>query len=329
MAFVNAWEYRPAPWSAFADSSVLDAVMRKDLRQEQGKRLENPDFELRCVFDARNYFTVDLFQRIRLSDVENRKLVIVLPSPENSVYISLAENINKMGISCRNVEVFFFDEYANGKGEVAPWQSAYSRSGQWMKYFYSRVRSELRMPMEQVHFWTTENAAHYSELIEGCGGADVIYSEMSWTGLRNIDAESFAAGTMDEFLNMGSRIVTPSCEQICMDSLRGMFGCSGDISNVPPCTATIGPKDLKAAGLNLCFNFLSSANGVNNLQKPNLQLAMFGPICPQNPGSVLRLLPGVCYVSAEVSAPTNYPGDEDWLGETIEAIRKAEGGNAE
>lgn len=328
MGFVNAWTYKPAPWSAFTDSSVLDAVMLKDFTQEQGKKFENPDFELKCVYDARNHFTVDLFQRIRLSDIENKKLVVVLPSPENVVYVSVVENLNKFGISCRNVEVFFFDEYANNKGKVAPWQSAFSRCGQWMKYFYSRLNSELRMPLEQVHFWTTENAAYYSDLIAECGGADVIYSEMSWTGLRNIDAESFSAKTMDEFFSMGSRIVTPSCEQICMDSLRGMFGCSGDISNVPPCTATIGPKDLKAAKRNLCFNFLSSANGANNLQKPNLQLAMFGPICPQNPGCVLRLLPGVCYVSAQVSAPTTYPGDENWLGETVENIRKAEGGRA-
>lgn len=326
MAFVNAWEFAPAPWTPYADREVLDRVMLMDFYENQGKKFENPDFELKCVYDARNYFTIDLYQRIRMSDVKNEKLVVVLPSPENPVYISLVENLNKYHVSCRNVVVFFFDEYANKKGEVAPWESPYSRAGQWMKYFYKRLDPELRMPMEQIHFWTAENVDKYSDMIAAEGGADVIYSEMSWTGLRNIDAESFPAETMDEFMAMGSRRVTPMMEQLCMDSLRGMFGCSGDISNVPPCSVTIGPKDLKAAKLNMCFNFLSSCNGANNLQKPCLQLAMFGPVCPKNPGSVLRLLPGTCFVSMQVAAPTNYAGDEEWLGEKIDAIRKAEGG---
>ena len=326
MAFVNAWEYKPAPWTPFANQEVIDKVMLMDLRKEQGKKFENPDFELKCVHDAKNYFAVDLFQRIRMSDVKDEKLVLVLPCPENSVYISVVENLNKFAVSARNVEVFFFDEYANMKGEVAPWQSPYSKAGQWMKYFYNRLNPALRMPMEQIHFWTAENAATYSDELAAAGGADVIYCEMSWTGLRDIDAESFSAETMDEFLAMGSRIATPMMEQLCLDSLRGMFGCSGDISNVPPCIATIGPKDLKAAKDVECFNFLTSANGANNLQKPCLQLAMFGPVCPKNPGSVLRLLPGTCYVADPVSAPTCYPGDENWLGEKIEAIRKAEGG---
>lgn len=326
MAFRNAWTFKPAPWTPFADQEVLDKVMLMDFHKEEGKHFENPDFELKCVYDARNYFSTDLFQRIRLSDVKDEKLVVVIPSPENSVYISLVENLNKFNVSCRNVEIFFFDEYANKKGEVAPWQSPYSKAGQWMKYFYKRLRAELRMPMEQIHFWTAENASSYSDELAAAGGADVVYCEMSWTGLRYIDAETFPAESMDEFMAMGSRIATPMMEQLCMDSLRGMFGASGDLSNVPPCIATIGPRDLKTAKEILCYNFLSSANGANNLQKPCLQLAMFGPVCPRNPGSLLRLLPGTCYVSMQVSAPTNSQPDNDWLAEKLDAIRKAEGG---
>ena len=123
---------------------------------------------------------------------------------------------------------------------------------------------------------------------------------------------------------MGSRIVTPMMEQLCMDSLRGLFGCSGDISNVPSRSASIGPKDILSAKKNLCFNFLSSANGGCNLQKPCLQLAMFGPVCPENPGSILRLTSGICYVSAQVSGPTLRVRDENELGARIDAIRRSE-----
>lgn len=326
MSFTTRWSFKPAPWTPFADQEVLDRVMLMDLNKEQGRHFENPDFELKVVWDCRNYYAIDIFQRIRMSDVNNEKLVMVFESPEVPVFMSVVENLNKYRVSARNVEVFFFDEYANKKGEVAPWQSPYSRSGMWMKYFYQRMDAELRMPMEQIHFWTGENAGSYSDVLASFGGADVIYTAFGWTGLRCIDAEGFAAKDMAEFEAMGSRIVTPSMEQLCMDSLRGMFGASGDISNVPPCTATLGPKDLRSAKTVQCFNFLSSCNGVNNLQAPVLRLSMFGPLCPQNPGALLRTLPGTCYVSAAVAQNIAYPVDLDWLPEKIEAIRRAEGG---
>lgn len=326
MSFTTKWSFKPAPWTPFDDQEVLDKVMLMDLSEAQGKKYENPDFELKVVWDCRNYYAVDIFQRIHMSDVNNEKLVMVFESPQVPVWMSAVENLNKYKVSARNVEVFFFDEYANKKGEVAPWESPYSRSGQWMKYFYQRLDAGLRMPMEQIHFWTAENRDSYSELLASFGGADVIYTAFSWTGLRNIDAESFAAKDMDELWSMGSRQVTPSMEQLCMDSLRGMFGCSGDLSNVPPCSVTLGPKDLKAAKTVQCFNFLSSCNAAQNIQAPGIHLAMFGPLCPKNPAAILRTLPGTCYLSKDVARNITYPVDLDWLPEKIESIRKAEGG---
>ena len=75
--------------------------------------------------------------------------------------------------------MFFLYEYANEKGEVAPWQSPFSRSGHFMRYFYQRLEEHLRMPMEQIHFFTAENAATYSDELAALGGADVAYTALS------------------------------------------------------------------------------------------------------------------------------------------------------
>ena len=53
--------------------------------------------------------------------------------------------------SCRNVHIFFLYEYANENGKVAPWQSPFSRSGHFMRYFYYHLEEHLRMPMENIH----------------------------------------------------------------------------------------------------------------------------------------------------------------------------------
>ena len=325
MAFVNKFEFAPAEWLPLQDREMLDRVGLESIENHQGNVYENPEFSLQVVWDVHNYFATDLFQRIRMSDVQDKKLVIILPSPENAVFISCVEGLNKYNVSCRNVHIFFLYEYANEKGDVAPWQSPYSRSGHFMKYFYNRLKAELRMPMEQIHFWTKENTETYSDLIAAEGGADVAYTALSWSGgIGAIDNESFPAETMEEFLAMGSRLVTPMMEMQAHDSLRGMFGCAGDIGNVPPKAVTVGPKDLAAAKERVDVEYLSACGGTPSLQKYPLKLSLLGPILPANPGSMMRLCPGTCYVSVDVAAGGGYKTDVDWLQEKLDEIKKQE-----
>ena len=324
MAFNLYFDYAPAEWLPFQDKEVLLKVVNTDVNAHQGKNFENPDFELKVVFDVHNYFAIDLFQRIRMSAIKNEKLVVILPSPENPVFISVVESLNKYKVSAKNVHVFFLYEYANEKGEVAPWQSPYSRSGHFMRYFYNRLDPELRMPMENIHFWTEQNINTYSDEIAKLGGADVAYTALSWSsGIGAIDPESFPAKSLEEFLAMGSRLVTPMPEMIAHDSLRGMFGCSGDIGNVPPKAVTVGPKDLMASKEWIDLEYLVGCGGTPAHQKFPLQLAMFGPICPENPGSIMRLHKGVCYVCPQVAAPTHNQPNSDIL-ERLAEIRKKE-----
>jgi len=327
MAFINKFQFAPAEWLPFKDQAVLDEVWSADINAKQGKNFENPEFELKVVPDVHNQFSIDLFHKIRMSDVKNEKLVVILPSPENAVFMSVVEALNKYHVSCRNVHVFFLYEYANEKGQVAPWNSPYSRSGHFVRYFYNRLDAELRMPWENIHFFTTENVNTYSDELAALGGADVAYTAISWSGgIGAIDPESFPAESVEELKEMGSRLVTPMAEMIVHDSLRGMFGCSGDIGNVPPCAATVGPKDLLAAKEWVDVEYLAACAGAVAHQRFPLRLALFGTVCPQNLASLMRLHAGTCLVSADVAALGAYQGDEDWLQEKLDAIRAKEEG---
>ena len=325
MAYELNFKFAPAEWLPFQDEAVILSAMRENFYERAGKNFENPDFELKIVPDVHNYFAVDLMQRIRMSDVKNEKLVVILPSPENAVFISITEALNKFKISCRNVHIFFLYEYANEEGKVAPWQSPYSRSGHFMKYFYNRLDASLRMPMEQIHFWTEANIDTYSDEIAALGGADVAYTALSWSGgIGAIDPESFPAESVDEFVKMGSRLVTPMAEMIAHDSLRGMFGCAGDIANVPPRAVTVGPRDLMAAKDWIDVEYLTACGGSVAHQKFPLRLAMFGPISPKIPGSIMRLHKGICYLTDDVAKnPVTLP-DYDILERIAEIKAKEE-----
>jgi len=325
MSFINKFTFAPPPWMPEYDQEIVDRIALEDFGNYAGNKFENPDFELKIVPDVPLYFAVDLLNRIITSHRENKKLVVILPSPENAVYMSVVESLNKFRISCRNVHVFFLYEYANEKGEVAPWQSPYSRSGHFMRYFYERLDAELRMPMDQIHFWTKDNVESYSDMIAAEGGADVAYSTISWSGgIGAIDAETFPAASIDELLTMGSRYVTPMPENIAFDSLRGMFGCSGDIGNVPPCAVTVGPKDLAAAKWNINVAHLTGCGGNPAYQRYASRLALLAPLSTGAPACILRLLPGKLYMASAVAAPCAYTHDADWLDVKIAEIRAKE-----
>ena len=325
MAYEVSFKFAPAEWLPFKDEEAIMSAMRENFYERAGKKFENPDFELKIVPDVHNYFAIDLMQRIRLSDIRNEKLVVILPSPENAVFISITEALNKYKISCRNVHVFFLYEYANEEGKVAPWQSPFSRSGHFMKYFYNRLDASLRMPMEQIHFWTEANIDTYSDEIKALGGADVAYTALSWSGgIGAIDPESFPADSVEEFVKMGSRLVTPMAEMIAHDSLRGMFGCAGDIGNVPPRAVTVGPRDLMESKEWVDVEYLTACGGSVSHQKYPLRLAMFGPISEENPGSIMRLHKGICFVSENVAAEITTPSDYDILDRIAEIKAKEE-----
>ena len=325
MSFVNKFAIAPPPWLPKYDQEDLDRIATESLSDYAGKKFENPEFELKIVPDVHLFFAVDLVDRIMRSDRENKKLVLILPSPENAVFMSVVESLNKNKISCRNVHVFFLYEYANEKGDVAPWESPYSRSGHFMRYFYNRLNPELRMPMDQIHFWTKDNVESYSDMIAAEGGADVAYPTISWGGgIGAIDCDTYPAASVEELMTMGSRYVTPMPESIAFDSLRGMFGCSGDIGNVPPCAVTVGPKDLAAAKLNIGVAYATGYDGSYAFQKYPTKLAMMAPLNPAQPACILRLLPGTLFVSGAVASNGGYAPDEDWLEDHLAAIRAKE-----
>ena len=113
-------------------------------------------------------------------------------------------------------------------------------------------------------------------------------------------------------------------EMIAHDSLRGMFGCSGDIANVPPCAATVGPKDLMASKEWIDVEYLIGCGGINIHQAHPLRLALFGPICPENPGSIMRLHKGTCYVCPENAQDLKLGDDHETLIDDLAAIAKKE-----
>jgi len=300
----NSFQFESAPWIPFKDKEVLDRV-RKIKRVDMEKH-SNPDFKIKIVCDVNSIWVADMLMRIKESDVQNKKLVMIMPNPCPTSYATVAELINRFRINCRNVYTFNMDEWANQDGDVAPESYSSGFNHSFIKYFYGKIDPDLRMKRENCNAPTTANIKDYSKLITECGngGADICYSGPGWTGhLAFIDPDvpEFACNSVDEFLEMEARIVTLHPLTIAQNSLHGVFGCSGDIANVPPRAATIGPIDVLRSRNRFEMHALSTMGSASSWQRLTSRLVLYGPVTHKVPSSILQLMPTSVYVSEEIA----------------------------
>ena len=139
----------------------------------------------------------------------------------------------------------------------------------------------------------------------GQGGADVIYSATGWTGHSayiDPNVEEFKADTLEEFCKLGSRLTTLNHITMCQNSLSMSMGGSGDIWNIPPRAATIGPRDIVNARERVEMHTFVNPGG-DSWQRMISRIELYGPISKECPASILRLGKGTCYVSEGIAKP--------------------------
>lgn len=300
---MSEFKYKPSHWVPFRDPQVLERVRK--IKREDIARHPNPDFKIHVVPDGDVEFiwVTDMFHRIKTAADAGEKLVMILPNP-CPVYRHVARLINAFRVNCEKLYLFAMDEYANEEGVIAPetWPQGFVHA--MKRYFYYQIDPELRPPEEQVIGPTNENIDVYGQMIADMGGADVCYSGPGWTGhlaFIEPDAPEFQAPSLEEWMQMGPRIVTLSPFTLAQNSLHGSFGMSGDIALVPPKAATIGPAEVVAAKNRLEFHALTVHGTTTSWQRMISRLVLHGPVTPLIPSSIHQLLRTDVYVSETVA----------------------------
>ncbi len=297
------FDFKCADFVPYKNREVLERVRK--MSGEELTKHPNPDFKIHIVTDPGLVWVGDMVARILRSDIMDEKCVMILPNPCPVIYESVAATINKLRINCRNVVVYTMDEWADQDGNIAPVEYEAGFSHSQLKYFYGKIDEDLRMPLSQIHYPTTENITSYSDMLEAEGGADICYSGPGWAGhiaFIDPDVPEFSPN-LDEFLNQGARVVTLNPMTIMQNSLHGVFGQSGDIANVPPRAATIGPLDVKRAKNRLECHALTTGGGFSSWQRMTSRLVLHGEVTPQVPSSILQLMKTDVYVSEAIAAP--------------------------
>ncbi len=302
---MSDFKFKPADFVPFKDIEVLERV-----RKIHGKELEkysNDKMKIKVIKNPHPIVIGHMFTKIKMSDQLNKKLVLILGNPEPETYIPVAELINYFKVNCRNVYIFAMDEWADENGNIAPITYKAGFAYSMLNYFVYQIDEKLRMPLSQVFYPTNKNIKDYSKIITdiGEGGADVCYSSPGWAGhIAFVDpSPEFLTDDIDEYLKQEARIVTLHPLTICQNSLHGVFGQSGDIANVPPKAATIGPADVVRARERIELHALTTMGTFVSWQRMTSRLILLGPVTPYVPSSIFQLLDTQVYVSEEIAAP--------------------------
>jgi glucosamine-6-phosphate deaminase len=295
--------FEPSHHVPFRDKSAI-ARCRAITRQEIEKH-PNPDFRIKVVPDAEAglLWVADMLRRLKQSADSKQKVVMILPNPA-PIYRDVAYYINQLRIDCSRLHVFAMDEYADQDGRIAPESWKFGFTWAMKNYFLYQIDPELRPAEKQFVGLADSNIKDYSKMLADHGGADICYSGPGWTGhLAFIEPDAPELDLpLEQWKKKGAGIVTLSPFTLAQNSLHGCFGCSGDLSAVPPKAATIGPADVIGARARFEMAGISVAGTFTAWQRLAARLCYHGPVTPKLPTSILQTLRTDVYITETIAA---------------------------
>lgn len=221
---------------------------------------------------------------------KGEKTVMIVPVGPTQHYPILAEMVNRLGVSLKNVHFFNMDEYMTTPTDVLSEQDPMSFHLRMKTEFYDRVNPELVMPECQRHFPEPGKEAEYDQMIEDLGGVDLCMGGLGINGhiAFNEAAEDDDPITAEEFAALGTRVLPITRETRTINA----YGYQrGDLRGMPEWCITIGMKQILASRkIYIALN--------RPWQAGPFKHALYDEYQAQLPATLLRMNPNMTYCVA-------------------------------
>ncbi len=286
--------FKPAEFYPFKDLEEIKrvrAITKEDILAMNGKHPSSPSMRLSVLRDeeAGIVMLTDIVKRIVDSDRYDKKVVMIMPNP-SPMYRQAAYMLREMKVNCRNVKFYMMDEWADEDGNIAPLSYKAGFGNAFYRFFISNIL-DLGFKEENFIYHSNKTTPDFSKMLEQDGEADIVYSGPGWPGhLAFIDpVDDWFCDTMEEYCDQGAKVASLHPLTIAQNSLHGSFGYSGDIANVPPKGAMIGPRDVMKAKEVLDIHSITTAGSRVTWQRLTSRLCIFGKPSQDVPASILQL----------------------------------------
>ena len=205
-------------------------------------KLKTVDTEYDVYFDMALTMLEEIFEHNK----KNEQTVMIVPVGPTQQYPILAEMVNRLNVSLKNVHFFNLGEYMLSPDRMMDENDKISFKYRMNKEFYERVRPALVMDADHRHFPAVGKEAEYDRLIEELGGVDYCFGGLGINGhvAFNEPPEVDEPKTADEFAELGTRVLRVSRET---KTINGFGYLRGDIKGMPQWCITVGMKQILAS----------------------------------------------------------------------------------
>lgn len=200
------------------------------------------DTEYEVYFDM----ALAMLEEIIAHNEKGEKTVMIVPVGPTQQYPILADMVNRLNVSLKNVHFFNMDEYMLNPECTVTHDDPLSFWGRMKREFYDRVRPELVMPESQRHFPEPGHEEEYDRMIADLGGVDMCFGGLGINGhvAFNEPPEADRPMTADEFAALGTRVLPISRETKTINA----YGYNrGDLMGMPQWCVTVGMKQILCA----------------------------------------------------------------------------------
>ncbi|RJP62767.1 MAG: hypothetical protein C4539_17440 [Ignavibacteriales bacterium] len=223
----------------------------------------------------------ELVDQIKSNNEMNVETRAIIPCGPNCWYEPFAEIVNREEVSLKKLIVFHMDECLDWQGNELPRNHPYSFRGFMEKYFYAPINSKLAVLTENRNWLNGKNIEEIKRKIEEAP-IDITYGGWGQDGhvaYNQARRHAFSNVVLDELRNSTIRIQDNNYDTILALANR-TFGAAYQF--VPPMSVTLGMKECLSAKKIRLFS------DTGNWKQTALRVALFGPVTPEYPITLLQ-----------------------------------------
>jgi len=241
--------------------------------------------------DLCSAFARELVDLIKSNNKKNQMTKVILPVGPLD-YRAFAELCNKEYISCESLVIFSMDEYVLADDTAVSFDHPLSFRAFYQHNLLDVLDDDKKLPDEQLIIPDPLDLDMVHRKLAHFGEIDVTYGGFGINGHFAFNSPPCTEVDLEDFKNTSVRIIdTREGDTIQM----AIGGTMGNIEMIPPKGCTLGFKELLSAKL-IHLTFMRSWHaGV-------LRRALFGPITPNFPGSLVQLHPNIRVTITDIAA---------------------------
>jgi glucosamine-6-phosphate deaminase len=207
-------------------------------------------------------------------------------------YAPFAQLCNQEGVSCESLVVFSMDEYCYADSTAIPVDHPLSFRAFYQRNLIDLLDADKRLPPDQLILPDPADLDLVRRKMVQYGPIDVTYGGFGINGHFAFNSPPHEDVDLETFKNTSVRIVELREGDIIQ---MAMGGTAGNIEMIPPKGCTIGMRELLSARqIHLTF--------VRSWHAGVLRRALFGPVTPAFPGSLVQTHPNVKATITSVAA---------------------------